>query len=107
VGGDRGPKLLSDGDLVLGVLKEASFSEHAVKLSKGELLVLYTDGVTEAFVSGGEEFGEERLVELLSSFPASLEAKEVVVGIEKAVLKFTQSSELSDDMTILALRVRG
>jgi serine phosphatase RsbU (regulator of sigma subunit) len=107
VGGDGGPKLLSEGDLVLGVLKDASFSEHAVKLSKGQLLVLYTDGVTEAFGSGGEEFGEQRFVELLSFFPTSLGAKEVVAGIEKAVLKFTQSSELSDDMTILALRVRG
>jgi serine phosphatase RsbU (regulator of sigma subunit) len=106
-GGDGGPRVLSDGDLVLGVLREASFNEHTVRLSRGELLVLYTDGVTEASGSEGEEFGEERLIQLLSSLPPSLSAKEVVTSVEKAVLGFTGSGEVSDDMTVLALRVWG
>jgi len=106
-GGDAGPKLLSDGDLVLGVLREASYNEHTVRLRPGELLVLYTDGVTEAFGVKAEEFGEERLVKLLSHVSPSCSAKEVVTSIEEAVIEFTGSSELSDDMTVLALKVLG
>jgi len=87
------------------VLKEASYSEHTVTLSPGELLVLYTDGVTEASGARGEEFGEERLVELLNHVPSSLGAKEVVGRIERAVLEFTGTGAVSDDMTVLALRV--
>jgi len=103
--GNGTAKLLSEGDLVLGVLKEASYSEHTVTLSPGELLVLYTDGVTEASGARGEEFGEERLVELLNHVPSSLGAKEVVGRIERAVLEFTGTGAVSDDMTVLALRV--
>jgi len=106
-GGDAGLRVLSDGDLVLGVLKDASFSEHTVKLSRGELLFLYTDGVTEAPSCGGEEFGEERLVKLLNSMAPASSAREVVAGVEKAVLDFSQSSEPFDDLTVLALRVLG
>ncbi|MCX5801585.1 MAG: SpoIIE family protein phosphatase [Candidatus Eisenbacteria bacterium] len=106
VGGDGGAKLLSKGDLVLGVLREASYNEHTVKLSPGEILVLYTDGVTEASGAGREEFGEERLMKLLSNVPSSLSAKEIVTQVEKTVLDFIGSNDVSDDMTILALRMR-
>jgi len=106
-GGNDGLRVLSDGDLVLGVLKDASFNEHTVKLSGGELLLLYTDGVTEAPSCAGEEFGEERLVKLLNSMPPCSSAQEVVAGIEKAVLEFSQSNEPFDDLTVLALRVLG
>ncbi|UCF78449.1 MAG: SpoIIE family protein phosphatase [Candidatus Eiseniibacteriota bacterium] len=104
-GAGVGSSVLSEGDLVLGVLKDASFSEHRVKLSEGHLLVLYTDGVTEASGSDREEYGEKRLRALVDSLPPSLGAREVVQTVEKAVLEFSNSSELSDDMTVLALRV--
>lgn len=106
-GGRDGPRLLSDGDLVLGVLKDSPYEEHVVGLAPGELLVLYTDGVTEAISTMGEEFGEERLMKLLNCVPSSCSAKDVVTKVEKAVVEFTRSGELSDDMTVLALRVLG
>ncbi len=104
-GTHNGSRFLSEGDLVLGVLKEASFSEHRIELSQGNLLVLYTDGVTEAEGVSREQYGERRLRVLLDSLPSSLGAKGVVERIEEAVVDFTERDELSDDMTVLAIKV--
>ncbi len=105
--GGGSPAFLSEGDLVLGVLREASFTEHTLALAPGQLLLLYTDGVTEARGTEGEQYGEERLIELLRSLPASLSAKEVVERVEESVTLFVGSDELTDDLTLLALRMRG
>jgi len=102
---ENGSSFISEGDLVLGVLREASFSEYKIELSQGNLLVLYTDGVTEAAGVNREQYGEKRLKSFLDSLPPSLGAREVVEGVERAVLEFTGTDELSDDMTLLAIRV--
>ena len=107
VDGKDGTRLLSESDLVLGVVRDASFTEYTVKLSPGQVVVLYTDGVTEAEGPEGEQYGEERLVELLTSFPQSLKAKEIVERVEKSVTGFIGSDELTDDLTLLVVRMCG
>lgn len=107
VDGKDGTRFLSESDIVLGVLRDASFTEYTVKLSPGQLIVLYTDGVTEAEGVRGEQYGEERLMELLISLPPSLRAKEVVERVEKSVTSFIGSDELTDDLTLLAVRMSG
>jgi serine phosphatase RsbU (regulator of sigma subunit) len=107
VDGKAGTRFLSESDLVLGVMRDASFTEYTVKLNPGQVIVLYTDGVTEAEGPKGEQYGEERLKDLLTSLPQSLEAKEIVDSVEKSVTGFVGSDELTDDLTLLVVRMRG
>jgi sigma-B regulation protein RsbU (phosphoserine phosphatase) len=103
--GEKRPRLLTEGDLVLGVLRDASFTEHTVGLCPGQLVLLYTDGVTEAQAPGGEQYGEERLASLLQALPPGMSAKDVVERVEKSVSSFVGTDELTDDLTLLALRL--
>jgi serine phosphatase RsbU (regulator of sigma subunit) len=95
---------LGHSDLVLGIDPAVSYSEHRVQLQRGDMLLLYTDGVTEARNAGGEEFGEDRLSELLCGWE-SWSAEEIVVQLRDEVLRFSGSGEVQDDMTLLCLRV--
>jgi sigma-B regulation protein RsbU (phosphoserine phosphatase) len=104
-GAENGSHFLTEGDLVLGVLKEASFNRYDIALSRGQLLVMYTDGVTEAAGSSREQYGDGRLRALIDSLPPSLGARDVVERIESSVLEFTHSDELSDDMTLLVIKI--
>ncbi|HAS10551.1 MAG TPA: histidine kinase, partial [Acidimicrobiaceae bacterium] len=71
---------------LLGVFDEATFTTGDARLAPGDVLVLYTDGVTEAR-RGREEYGEDRLRDLLSSC-AGQRADEVAGAVEEAVLTF-------------------
>jgi len=94
-----GPPLrLETGGLPVGLFREASFSQAELLLAPGSLLVIYTDGVSEAPDAGGEEFGEERLSrhcqERLSSPAAAL-----AESIRKAVDGWTAGNAREDDAT--------
>lgn len=86
---------------LLGVFDSASFTTHATRLEPGEVLVLHTDGVTEAR-RGREEFGEDRLRDLLAS-KQGRPAESVAGAIQAAVLEF-QGGVARDDIAVLALR---
>jgi PAS domain S-box-containing protein len=88
--------------LVLGLFRAADLADRETELEPGDLLVLYTDGVTEAR-KGDELFGEERLRELLSSM-AGLDAGDVAERLENAVLDF-QGGTARDDTALLVLQV--
>ncbi len=90
---------------IVGPLAGAVFGEARRRLDPGDLLVLFTDGVTEAGVDGAEAFGEERLERLLRSLPAG-PAAEVCQAVLRAAGDFAQG-EFSDDATVLALRRTG
>jgi sigma-B regulation protein RsbU (phosphoserine phosphatase) len=85
---------------LLGVFQQATFVTGRSRLEPGDVLVLYTDGVTEAR-RGREEFGEERLRDLLSSC-AGRAADEVAGTVEEAVLTF-QAGTARDDIAVLAM----
>jgi sigma-B regulation protein RsbU (phosphoserine phosphatase) len=92
---------------LLGVFPEGTFVTGEAHLDPGDVLVLYTDGVTEAR-QGHEEFGEDRLRDLLASC-AGMPASEVAGVVEEAVLTF-QAGVARDDIAVLAVgptRVRG
>jgi sigma-B regulation protein RsbU (phosphoserine phosphatase) len=74
-----------------------------VQLRSGDLLVCYTDGVTEPENEYGEMFGEERLMELLLR-NANRPEEEIIQLVLDSVRQWTGSEELQDDMTLLLAR---
>jgi sigma-B regulation protein RsbU (phosphoserine phosphatase) len=94
---------LNEGGPILGVTAEGKFEEQALFLNPGDIIVMYTDGVTEVFDENGEEFGVERLVEVVRSDRKKSSA-EVEQAIYSAVQKYAAPSHVFDDFTTLIAR---
>ena len=76
-----------------------------VDLHKDDVLVLYTDGVSEAMNNQGEEFGEDKLEEAANALKKN-SAGEILDGIKQEVQNFAQGNAQSDDITMIILKVR-
>jgi serine phosphatase RsbU (regulator of sigma subunit) len=88
---------------VVGIFEQAGYEARGpVELEPGDLLILYTDGVTEADDPQDQLFGEERLVQTLRRLHGQPPVA-VLDGIRAALLEWTQKPRLRDDLTILAL----
>jgi len=100
---------LCDGGPVLGLLPQARFEQGVERLERGDVLVLYSDGVVEAANSSGEEFGEHRLIAAVDSCLSAdlVEPRDIRDRILRAVREFTGSDVLVDDQTLLAIRYTG
>ncbi len=85
---------------VVGAFPMLTYGEQTVELLPGDLLVSYTDGITEPENAYGEEFGEQRLAETILKHQ-DLEAKEIAEKIIEAVMQWSNAPELPDDMTIV------
>jgi sigma-B regulation protein RsbU (phosphoserine phosphatase) len=97
-------KRLQEGGMLLGVLPTTSpYASGTVILQRGDLLVLYTDGVSEAMNKDGVEFGEERLEEFVVHHARSSSEK-LLELIQQEVRSHTQDTPQSDDITLLILR---
>jgi sigma-B regulation protein RsbU (phosphoserine phosphatase) len=70
---DGSVEWLREGGPVLGVLPAATYPAGSVELRAGDCLVLYTDGISEAFNAAGEEFGEDRIIQVLNQPATSVE----------------------------------
>ena len=98
-------ELLETGGLLLGVMKDMPYERGVVTLSPGDLLVMFTDGVTEAMSPDGEEFHEDRLEAILRN-EHEKSAKEILDTVRQAIIDFTGSeTELSDDLTMIVMKV--
>jgi len=89
--------------LVVGAFPTSKYDESKIQLHSGDLLVCYTDGITEPENEYGEMFGEERLIELISK-NADRDDHKIIETVMDAVREWTGSPELSDDMTVLLAR---
>jgi len=89
--------------IALGVMEQPNMKEHTISLAVGDMLLLYTDGLTEAFSPEGELFGESRLMDSLKSIQVQT-ADEVLVVIEDRLNEFIDTTPLGDDLTMLVLR---
>jgi serine phosphatase RsbU (regulator of sigma subunit) len=96
---------LESGGLPFGVTTDATFTTAEVELHPGDLLVLFTDGVVEAFNSAGEEFSDARLVDLVRNLP-TVPAKESLQFLMTSVETFVGQTRQSDDITCLVLRCK-
>ncbi|HYK90965.1 MAG TPA: PP2C family protein-serine/threonine phosphatase [Acidobacteriota bacterium] len=88
--------------LVMGIDRNTPFEERQVELRSGDRLLLFTDGVTEAFNLKDEEYGEARLTDFLQR-NAALSSDELIKAIVGDVLKFCGAARPGDDMTLMAI----
>ena len=88
---------------MVGAIDGIEYHEHTLTLDKGDTLVMFTDGITEAMNAQLQEFGEDRLVATLEKLTQS-NCQQVVEGIKADVADFVGEAEQSDDITVLAVK---
>lgn len=104
--GEDGLRRLDVGGVPVGLFPDAPYESSSLALKPGDTLVSYSDGVTEALNTAGEEFGEDRLIAVLEAhFGRS--AGEVLAEVVEAVQRFTRGAEQYDDVTALVVRYTG
>jgi len=94
---------LASGGLPLGIKRDADYREGKTQMQYGDVLVIYSDGVTEAVSPSGEEFGPTRLYEVVSRNIES-SASGIRDRIESSLTKFSQGTAASDDITLVIVK---
>ena len=107
VRGGQDPELIPDQNgLILGINEAAEYTEGAIVLEPDDLVIVYTDGVTEAMNREGEMFGEGRLEAFLTLEDVTT-AESAVRSITDAVTAFEDGARQSDDVTVIAIKFHG
>jgi sigma-B regulation protein RsbU (phosphoserine phosphatase) len=96
---------LEEGGMVLGMFQGVPYAEGEVEMRPGDLVIVFSDGVTETFDPNGEEFGEGRLVDTLVGC-RSLSAPDVEKEVLKALDGFAKGAKATDDRTLLLVKRR-
>lgn len=89
----------------LGLSKLSTYQCQNIKLDAGDLVLIYTDGVTEAFNKKGEMFEESRL-QAATAAAASKKSAEIIEHLKKQILLFTDGAQQSDDMAMIAVKIQ-
>ena len=95
---------LVEGGVALGVLPDARYEERPVALRPGDVLVLYTDGISEAESPGGEQFGGRRLEDCLARLHER-SAQGILEGVIGEVRDWAAERGLNDDLTLVVVKV--
>ena len=93
---------LREGGLPLGILEDGQYAQGELELGRGDGLLMFSDGISEALDPNGQEFGDERLQALWGSFGANRPA-EVIDRVLGAVEEFRGPAVQSDDMTLVVV----
>ncbi|HEV2708057.1 MAG TPA: SpoIIE family protein phosphatase [Pyrinomonadaceae bacterium] len=97
--------LLTTGGPVIGLFDEFTYEQETVQTERGDLIVAYTDGVTEALNPKGVEFGEARLHALVTE-QAHLSAEELTNSIIETLRRWCRDTPQHDDMTLVVMKVK-
>ena len=92
-------------NIVAGMFDDFTFTQSTLQLDKGDMLVLFTDGVTEAFNTSGEMFDEKGLETTLENKGAGKSSHDICQEILKDVNDFSGKEPQSDDITLMAIRL--
>jgi sigma-B regulation protein RsbU (phosphoserine phosphatase) len=103
--GASGAIASTDSSIPLGITSDVSFIDSTHQLTSGDVLVLYTDGIIESESSGGDEYGIERLCEVLVEHHA-LSAQDLVNSVMADLHRFSGEAPQSDDITLIAIKKR-
>lgn len=98
-------RLLTTGGPIIGTFVNGPYEQETIQLQSGDLLVVYTDGVTEALNRTGVEFGETRLRSILVD-SAQLSAQECANKVLREVLKWQGQASQHDDITLIVVKVK-
>jgi sigma-B regulation protein RsbU (phosphoserine phosphatase) len=96
-------RFLENGEQPLGMFRETRYHEYYLELEPGDVLVLYTDGATEASSPSGEEFGRERLAQAIKE-NYDKPAREMIASLQLAVLEWTDQVGSNDDVTFFVIK---
>ena len=96
---------LEKGGIILGVMKTMFYESELVKLEKDDVIILFTDGISEAKNIKDEEFSDERLEKLVLEL-SELSVSEILTSIKKEVQNFAYSAVQSDDITLMVIKVK-
>ena len=91
------------GDTPLGMFLDARYHQHFIRFEQGQVMVVYTDGITEAANEAGEEYGEDRFAKSVLAC-IDLPATEMIDYIRKGVADFTERKFLDDDGTLFIVK---
>jgi serine phosphatase RsbU (regulator of sigma subunit)/pSer/pThr/pTyr-binding forkhead associated (FHA) protein len=104
--GSAGLRRLESGSMPVGFFEHAPYSDSSEQLATGDVLIIYSDGVTEALDIQGHEFGEERLIAILQQRHRE-EAAAILDGIVEAVMAFSVGAAQHDDVTAMVVKYTG
>jgi sigma-B regulation protein RsbU (phosphoserine phosphatase) len=90
--------------IALGVLRDIKLEVKQIALDSGDVVLLYTDGVTEAINGAEEQFGMQRLSDLAQQ-SVNLHADEIIKRIEQTVVEFSEGQPQFDDFTLMVLKI--
>jgi sigma-B regulation protein RsbU (phosphoserine phosphatase) len=103
-GGDQSDiTLLKAEGIALGIIDDIDLASVTVDLKKGDMVALYTDGITEAMNKDGEEYGIERFTEVLMQ-NRDLDLSALINTIKTSIKEFTKDAPQSDDITLILFR---
>ena len=91
-------------NFVLGGMEDIDFKQQSIKLEKGDIIFMYTDGVTEALNPNNELYGEERLINCLNRSDKNLPVEELLAFVRADVNTHVNGADQSDDITMLTLK---
>ncbi len=104
--GAHGTRRLETGGLVVGLFPDVPYDEETITLEPGDLLVLFSDGISEAFDVAGNDFGDDRILEVVQARAAD-PVPDLMTALLEAVKAFCAGAEPSDDQTVVLLRYLG
>lgn len=96
-------RFIEYGDMPLGMFYDARYHQHFIRFERGQVMVIYTDGITEAATADGEEYGNDRFAKRVLE-GIELPAKEMIDFIRKGVADFTERKFLDDDGTLFIIK---
>lgn len=96
--------MLKEGGTALGLFENSTFEERAISLLPGDLIFLYTDGVTDVIGFDGTMFEMNRLTDVINA-NAGRTAEEIVAAVREAVNDYADPEQPRDDITMLAVRI--
>ena len=104
--GTAGLRRLESGSMPVGFFGHAPYADETEQLQSGDVLIVYTDGVTEALDVEGQEFGEERLVSILTQRHTEA-ATAILDAIVEGVSTFARGAAQHDDVTAMVVKFTG
>ena len=102
-----GVRRLHTGGLIVGLFDDAEYEEAMIQLATNDLLVVFSDGISEAMNDRDEEFGDDRIITSVEVAPDERDPNAVLTRLFDQLHEFTVNEAQGDDMTALILRYRG